>query len=138
MKPLLKVKTTVKIGGVDSPAVETPTWELIAILPTSLMHAVWNPEKEMLVCQFNSVKENFVDYPVKSKTGNVNWQERKAEQYYRITLTDIDAIKDLLNTYVENYKGEDFVMKFESPAPANEELEETQSGVETPEELYQS
>lgn len=118
MKPLLKVKTTVKISGVDA-----PSWELISILPTSLMHAVWNPDQEMLVCQFNSIKENFIDYPVKKKGGGVDWQERKAEQYYRVTLNDVDAIKDLLESYVENYKGEDFAFKFEQPTPEPEQVE---------------
>jgi hypothetical protein len=110
MKPLLKVKTTVKISGV-----EAPTWELVSILPSSLMHAVWNPDQQVLVCQFDSVKENFIDYPVKSKAGSFNWQERRAEQYYRLNLTDTDAIKHLLDNYVDNYKGEEFIIKFEQP-----------------------
>lgn len=137
MKPLLKVKTTVKIGGQGSPAIDAPTWELIAILPSSLMHAVWNPDKQMLVCQFNSVKENYVDYPVKSKTGNINWQERKAEQYYRITVTDTDAVQTLLETYVENYKGEDFVIKFEEPVPQEEPTSQTET-VEEKESLVEN
>jgi hypothetical protein len=118
MKTLLKVNTTVKFDGQD-----VDSWELIAVLPSSLMHAVWNPERQGLVCQLNSVKENFVDYPVQQK-GQVKWQERRAEQYYRITIYDKKAIQDILDTFVVNYGGEDWQVVYTKPESANESLQE--------------
>lgn len=104
-KPLVFVRTKVKV---DNQPEELDSWELLAFQDCPIMHAAFNPVKQALVCQFNSVKENFVDFPKQSAKGKVEIQERRAEQYYRQVVTDKEAIQYILDTYVGNYTGQEW------------------------------
>lgn len=104
-KPLVFVQTKVKV---DSNPEEYDSWELLAFADCPIMHAAYNPIKQSLVCQFNSVKENFVDYPTQNKAGKVTLTERRAEQYYRQVVTDKEAIQYILDNYVGNYDGQEW------------------------------
>lgn len=107
-KPLVFVRTKVKI---DNESKELDSWDLVAFGDCPIMHAAWNPLKQLLVCQFNSIKENFVDMPKQTKTGKVTFQQSRAEQYYRLTMYDQEAIQHILDTYVSNYDGQDWLLK---------------------------
>lgn len=111
MKPLVYVNTKVRIDAQTTDEVDS--WELVAFGDCPIMHAAWNPKTQLLVCQINSVKENFVDFPVRTKSGAVNIQERRAEVYYRVTLSDKDAIQYILENFVGNYKGQDWKITVE-------------------------
>lgn len=104
-KPLVYVNTKVKV---DQNPEDFDSWELLAFGDSPIMHAAWNPVKQMLVCQFNSVKENFVDFPTQNKAGKVTMQERRADQYYRQTISDKAAIQYILDNYVGNYDGQEW------------------------------
>lgn len=103
MKPFLFISTTIQVQ--DGSMIKS--WELINLGDSSLMHAAWNPEKQLLVCQFNSVKENLTPYPVIVK-GKSTIQERKVEQYYRITVEDKDAVKYILENLTSNYTNQEW------------------------------
>lgn len=107
-KPFLFVNTTVTVG--DGTPVNS--WELINIGDSTLMHAAWNPEQSLLVCQFNSIKESIIPYPVMKKNGKTpEMQERRVDQYYRITIGDKDAIKYLLTELCANYTNQEWDIK---------------------------
>ena len=97
-KPLVFVKTKVLLNDK-----ELDSWDLVSFGDCPIMHAAWNPEKQFLVCQFNSIKENQVDIPKQSNSGKVTFAKSKAHQYYRVTLYDKDAVQHILETYVSNY-----------------------------------
>lgn len=109
-KPLVFVNTKVKV---DANPDDFDSWELLAFGDCPIMHAAYNPVKQALVCQFNSVKENFVDYPTQSKAGKVTMQERRADQYYRQVVSDKEAIQFILETYVANYNGQEWDYKID-------------------------
>lgn len=102
-KPLVFLNTKVRVEGNNEPV---NSWELIALADCPVMHAAWNPSKQALVVQFTSVKENFVDFPMQSKSGKVTMQERRADQYYRLTIDDLEAVKYILDTYVGNFSNQ--------------------------------
>lgn len=102
-KPLVFVKNRVKIEKIGK---EIDSWDLIAFGPSSIMHAAWNPYDKLLVCQFDSAKENLVQIPKQSSTGKVTFKDSKAEQYYRVTIYDLDAIQYILDNFVGNFEGE--------------------------------
>ncbi len=99
MKPFLFIYTTIQVQ--DGSMVKS--WELINLGGSNLMHAAWNPEKQLLVCQFDSVKENLAQVPVVGKNGKASIQDRRVEQYYRITVEDKNAIKYILENLTSNY-----------------------------------
>lgn len=107
-KPLVYVNTKVKVDGVNG---DLRSWELIAFSPSPVMHAAWNPVKQVLVVQIDSVKEGFVDYPNQSKTGKVTMQERRIDQYYRVTIEDKEAIQHILENFVSNYDNQEWEME---------------------------
>lgn len=109
-KPLVFVQTKVKV---DANPEDFDSWELLAFGDCPIMHAAYNPVKQALVCQFSSVKENFVDYPTQGKNGKVSMQERRAEQYYRQVVTDKEAIQYILDNYVGNYDGQEWDYKID-------------------------
>lgn len=123
-KPLIFVKTKVKI---DNDSQEMDSWDLVAFGECPIMHAAWNPLKQLLVCQFSSIKENFVDIPKQTKTGKVNFQQSRVEQYYRLTMYDKEAIQHILDTYVSNYDGQEWELKVEGET---EEVVPKQSNLE--------
>lgn len=105
-KPLVYVNTKVRLNQIPGPV---DAWELISIEDCPIMHAAWNPDKQALVVQFSSVKENFVDFPIQNKkTGKVQMQERRADMYYRLTIEDHDAIQFILDNYVANFKNQNW------------------------------
>ncbi len=106
-KPFLFVSTTITVTDGS----QINSWELVNLGSGSLMHAAWNPEREMLVCQFNSVKENIVPYPVVAKTGKTSLQDKRVEQYYRITFDDKEAVKYLLENLCINYTNQNWDIK---------------------------
>lgn len=102
-KPLVLVKTRVRIEKIDK---EVESWDLLAFSASPIMHAAWNPVDKMLVCQFDSSKENIIQIPKQAtNTGKITFKEGKAEQYYRVTIYDLDAIQFILDNYVANFKG---------------------------------
>jgi len=115
-KPLVFVKNKVRIEKIGK---EVDSWDLLAFGDSPIMHAAWNPLEQMLVCQFNSVKENFVDMPKASKTGKVTISQGRAEQYYRVTISDKSAVQFILDNYVSNYDGQEWEL--------SEQVEEDQS-----------
>lgn len=105
MKPFLFISTTIQVQ--DGSMIKS--WELVNLGESSLMHAAWNPEKQLLVCQFNSVKEAIVPYPVVAKNGkSSSIQDKRVEQYYRITIEDKDAIKYILENLTSNYTNQEW------------------------------
>lgn len=104
-KPLVFVKNRVKIEKIGK---EVDSWDLLAFGDCPIMHAAWNPMEQMLVVQFNSVKENLVDIPRASKTGKVTMNQSRAEQYYRVTISDKSAVQFILDNYVSNYDGQEW------------------------------
>lgn len=104
-KPLVFVKNRVKFDKIEKDA---ESWDLLSFGDCPIMHAAWNPLEQMLVIQFNSVKENFVDVPKASKSGKVTISSSRAEQYYRVTITDKAAVQHILETYVSNYDGQEW------------------------------
>lgn len=112
-KPLVFVKTKIKVDGSQD---ELDSWELLAFSPCPIMHAAYNPIKQMLVCQFDSVKESFVDVPKQEKNGKVTIQERRVDQYYRPVIADLDAIQFILDNYVGNYTGQEWLHGIEETA----------------------
>lgn len=106
MKPLVYVNTKVRVDAGST--VEADSWELVSFGDCPVMHAAWNPLTQILVCQINSVKENFVDFPTRTKTGSINMQERRAEQYYRVTISDKEAIQFIMDSFVGNYSGQEW------------------------------
>lgn len=104
-KPLVFVKNKVKFENTGK---EMNSWDLLSFENSPIMHAAWNPMEQMLVVQFNSVKENFVDVPKASKTGKVTMNPSRAEQYYRVTISDKAAVQHILDTYVSNYDGQEW------------------------------
>jgi hypothetical protein len=117
-KPLVYVKTQVKVDSNPEPV---ESWELLAFGESPIMHAAYNPVNKGLVCQFNSIKENFVDIPKQNPKGKVTFQERRAEQYYRVVVTDKEAIEHILNTYVSNYADQNWDVTYEQLQPQVEE-----------------
>lgn len=109
-KPLVFVRTKIRI---DNDPEETDSWELLAIDKAHLMHAAWNPIKQMLVCQFDSVKESFQAVPKKSNSGKVTTQVQKVDEYYRVTIGDTDAIQNILDNFVVNYDGQEWKISVE-------------------------
>ncbi len=109
-KPFLFLSTTIQVQ--DGSMIKS--WELINLGEGSLMHAAWNPEKQLLVCQFDSVKENLAPYPVVAKNGKTSIQERKVEQYYRITVEDKDAVRYILENLTSNYTNQEWEIKHET------------------------
>ncbi len=108
-KPLVQVKTRVRIDKIDK---EVDSWDLLAFSDCPIMHAAWNPVDKMLVCQFDSAKENVIQIPKQAaNTGKVTFKESKAEQYYRVTIYDLDAIQFILDSYVANFKGGDWKLQ---------------------------
>lgn len=112
-KPLVFVKTKVKVDGTPE---DLDSWELLAFGPSPVMHAAYNPVKQALVCQIDSVKENFVDVPKQGKNGKVDIQERRVDQYYRIVINDTDAIQYILDNFVGNYTGQEWLNGVEAEA----------------------
>lgn len=119
MKPLIFVKTQIKVDRIPEPV---ESWELVSFGPCPVMHAAWNPVAQMLVCQLDSVKENFVDFPVKDKKGGVNHQERRADQYYRVTLSDKDAVKYILENLTANYTDQEWEIRVDPELIAAEQI----------------
>jgi len=111
-KPLVYVKTQVKVDTNPEPI---DSWELLAFGGCPIMHAAYNPVTQGLVCQFSSVKENYIDVPKANAKGQVKFQTQKAEQYYRVVVTDKDAIEHILSTYVSNYAGQNWNVVYEKP-----------------------
>lgn len=120
MKPLVFVNTQIRVDKVPE---LVDSWELVAFSPCPVMHAAWNPVNQMLVCQLDSVKESFVDYPVRNtKTSKVDMQERRVDQYYRITLSDKEAIKFILENYVANFTDQEWEIQFDVSAIPSQEI----------------
>lgn len=113
-KPLVYVKTQVKVDSNPDPI---ESWELLALGECPVMHAAYNPVTQGLVCQFNSIKENLVDIPKQNSKGKISFQEKRAEQYYRVVVTDKDAIQHILDNFVSNYAGQDWNVTYEQPQP---------------------
>ncbi len=107
-KPFLFVKSTIQA----SDGIQTDSWELFCIGKSTLMHAAWNPEKQLLVCQFDSVKENIVPVPQVAKNGKFTTVDKRMAQYYRVTIEDKEAVKYLLENLCENYNGQDWDLKY--------------------------
>lgn len=118
-KPFLFVSTTITV----SDGSQFKSWELVNMGDSSFMHAAWNPEKELLVCQFNSIKENMIPYPVVAKSGKTTFQEKRMEQYYRITIDDKTAVKYILENLCMNYTGQEWDVKHVSTLPENSKEE---------------
>ncbi len=112
-KPFLFVSTTITVT--DNTQVNS--WELFNIGDSTLMHAAWNPEKQLLVCQFNSIKENVVPYPVIGKNGKGTMQDKRMQQYYRITIEDKDAVKFILENLCINYSGQKWDISYVPHVP---------------------
>lgn len=104
-KPLVFVRNKVRIEKIGK---DLDSWDLLAFGDSPIMHAAWNPLEQMLVVQFNSVKENFVDVPKASNSGKVTINQSRAEQYYRVTISDKNAVQHILDTYVSNYDGQEW------------------------------
>lgn len=120
-KPLVFVRTKIKVEGTEG---ELDSWELIALLPSPLMHAAWNPIKGMLVCQFDSVKEGFENTPKQDqKTKKVTFSLGRIDTYYRVTISDAEAIQYILENYVGNYTGQDWNMLVGQDVVGQESLE---------------
>ena len=108
-KPLVFIKTKVKIDKYEN---ELDSWDLISFGECPIMHAAWNPVQKVLICQFDSAKENIVTIPKQAaNSGKVTFKESKAEQYYRVTIYDLDAVQFILDTYVANSVPSDWVMQ---------------------------
>jgi len=107
-KPLVFVKNKVRIEKIGK---EVDSWDLIAFGSCPIMHAAWNPYDKLLVCQFDSAKENLVQIPKQSSTGKVTFKESKAEQYYRVTIYDTDAVQFILDNYVANFEGGEWMLQ---------------------------
>lgn len=108
-KPLVFVKTRVKIDKIGK---EVDSWDLLAFSDCPIMHAAWNPVDKLLVCQFDSAKENIIQIPkAATNTGKITFKEGKAEQYYRVTIYDLDAVQFILDTYVANFKGGEWMLQ---------------------------
>lgn len=91
---------------------ELETWELFNAGGVSpIVHAMWDPLKLELICQYNFHKENLVDYPTMSKSGKINSQERKLDQYFIFVIKDHNAIQHLLDNFVSNYNGQNWLIE---------------------------
>lgn len=121
-KPLVFVKNRVRIEKIDK---EVDSWDLVAFGDCPIMHAAWNPSEKLLVCQFDSHKENLLTVPKQTKSGKMTFGSSRADQYYRITLYDLDAVQHILDTYVSNAVPADWMLQeqFEE-----EQLVEKQEG----------
>lgn len=127
-KPLVFVKNRVRIEKIGK---EVDSWDLISFGDCPIMHAAWNPHEKFLICQFSSSKENVIQIPKQSSNGKVTFKDSKADQYYRVTIYDKDAIAHILETYVSNWtEGDSWQLQdqFEEP-------EEVEVGAETSEEI---
>lgn len=116
-KQFLFVKTTITASD-GSP---TESWEMYSLGNSDLMHAAWNPEKQLLVCQYNSIKENVVPVPQVAKNGKFSTVDKRVQQYYRITIEDKDAIKYLLENLCANYDGQKWDYSYTPKVPEKQE-----------------
>jgi hypothetical protein len=123
-KPFLFIETTITVS--DGSQIES--WELINVGDSSIMHAAWNPEKELLVCQFDSVKETIVPYPMVAKNGKTTLQDKRVDQYYRITFTDKAAVKYILDNLCMNYTNQKWDIKHVSQISENHKQEVSDLG----------
>lgn len=124
MKPLVFVKNRVRIEKIGK---EVDSWDLLAFGDSPIMHAAWNPYDKFLTCQFISHKENLIQIPKQSSTGKVTFKDSKADQYYRVTTYDLDAVQYILDTFVGNYKGQEWMLQdqfIETPAEVGVEIED--------------
>lgn len=118
-KPFLFVESTITVTDGS----QFKSWELVNMGDSSLMHAAWNPEKELLVCQFNSVKENMIPYPVVAKNGKTSLQDKRMEQYYRITIDDKSAVEYILKNLCMNFTDQEWDVKHVSTITENSKQE---------------
>ena len=116
-KPFLFVNSSIKVSDKNI----TPSWELFSVGASNLMHAAWNPEKQLLVCQFDSVKENFIEVPQVAKTGKITTVDKRIDQYYRVTIEDKEAIKYMLENLCMNYTNQEWDLKY-TPVPEEEQV----------------
>ncbi len=104
MKNLLFVKTQVEFRDRKNPEIAHPvsTWELLPIGNTPILHAMWNPESQTLVINYNSSKDTAIpeNQVVKNKLEQIiRWRPK----YYNVSVSDRDAIIHLLKTQVDNF-----------------------------------
>ena len=121
-KPLVFVKNRVRIEKISK---DVDSWDLISLGDCPIMHAAWNPHEKFLICQFNSSKENVVQVPKQSSNGKVTFKDGRAEQYYRVTIYDLDAIQHILDTYVSNSVPVDWQLQDQFVEENEETSEET-------------
>ena len=108
-KPMVFIKAKVKIDKIEK---ELDSWDLVNFGDCPIMHAAWNPVQKMLICQIDSVKENLVTIPKQAKnSGNITLRESRSDQYYRVTISDLDAVQFILNTYVANAYPSDWMLQ---------------------------
>jgi hypothetical protein len=118
-KPLVKVNTTIRI---DNNPVQS--WELLSFGECPIMHAAWNPQARVLICQYDSVKESIESIPVfNKKTKKVDYEQKRVDAYYRVTVEDKEGIKFILDNLVSNYKGEEFDIVY-TPSQVDANTEE--------------
>lgn len=107
-KPLVFVKNKVRIEKIGK---EVESWDLLAFGECPIMHAAWNPYDKFLTCQFLSHKENLIQIPKQSGTGKVTFKDSKADQYYRVTIYDLDSVQYILDTFVGNFNTTDWMLQ---------------------------
>ena len=132
MKPLLFSRCKVK----DNVQQDKESWELLPISSDSpILHAAWNPFSEILIVNLNQHKENLEAVPtgniIKGKKGEGDRQEttlRNVDTWYRVTITDKDAVQHILNTLTDNYIGQEWDIHYEL-APTSTEAVESQEAL---------
>ena len=97
-KPLFKYKLDIKTETGKT----ISTWGVYPVLNTTkIIDGVYDPEGKVLKLLFDSVTEQYIDYPVQTKNGKFEMQQRKLDQYYRGSINDQD-IETFLSLYVDN------------------------------------
>lgn len=98
LKPLFKYHLSIKAENEKT----IDTWGIYPVLNnTKILDGVYDPEGKVLKLLFDSVTEQYVDYPVETKNGKLELQQRKLDQYYRGSISNED-LENFLNLYVEN------------------------------------
>lgn len=111
MKPLMKYHVTIQAP--DGRRIKT--WGVFPVSnSTKILDGIYNPEAKELSLLFDSVTEQYVDFPVQKANGKYDVQQRKLDQYYKFKLPQED-IKYFIDQYVDN----DFEIEATIEQPSN-------------------